>query len=84
MDEKNKILISKGITPKTKHHDYSYLFKSMLESMEEYHQAKSKEEAEERYKKAMKYRDYAITNRKDPAVWTKKSIKIASGKEGER
>jgi hypothetical protein len=43
---KAEILKSKGITHKTKHHDYDYLYKSILEAMEEYHQHKLKEQSE--------------------------------------
>ena len=53
----------------------------IIDLMEEYHQQKSREEAEERFNEAMKYRDTAIANREDPAVWTKKIVRIAAGKE---
>ena len=57
--------------------DYYWL----TDLLESYHAECSKDEAAERYNAAMKYRDIAIANREDPAIWTKKSIHIASGKE---
>ena len=44
MEEKLKILASKGITYSTEHHHYPYLFQSMLEAMEEYSQHQAEEE----------------------------------------
>jgi hypothetical protein len=46
--QKQEILKKRGITPKTKHHDYNYLYKSIIIAMEEYHQVKSKEETKKR------------------------------------
>ena len=42
------------------------------------------QEAIDRYRKAMKYRDESIEDRIDPAVWTKEIVSIASGMEGEK
>ena len=79
--QKQEILKKRGITPATKHHDYDYLYKSVITAMEEYHLAKSKEEAEERYKKAKQ----SLPDLSEGWVFDDvyKAIHIASGKEKE-
>ena len=44
MKTAEEILLSKGITEKTKYHNYPYLYQSVLEAMEEYAQQKIIEE----------------------------------------
>jgi len=56
-----EILKKKGITPKTKFHNYDYLYKSVLEAMEEYKGEKDKTKLE-KYRVCNKCYSVGITD----------------------
>ena len=78
MKTREDILQSKGINQRTARHDYDYLYKSILEAMEEYHQQRSAEEAVERYEKAREHYLFATSDEIMHDVIIE-SIEIAAG-----